>query len=987
MSGKARFRFGDFELDEANDQLRRAGAPVQIRAMPLRFLACLLHRRDRIVPREELLKVVWPDVTVSDAALASALRDLRRALGDDGTEQRYVKTLRGQGYRFGGSAVVVPTDREASPGYFGRRDVVRRLGALVDGAVSGRGQVLVLSGEPGIGKSRTLEEAERFAAGSGARFVVGWCAEGAGAPPYWPWVQVLRDLTRADGVELLGELEKLLPERAANAPGGVEDDSDAARFRVLDALARFLEASAHARPLVVALEDLHWADPASLAAFEFIANELRRAPILLIATHREAEVHEAHPLSRTLGALARCDWCARIALKGLTREEGRALVQHASARKIGRSVADAWHERTGGNPFYLRELAAAGSDVPDTVLNAIAHRLAALPEDTRAVLEHGAVIGREFEVAVVRRALERTHTDVVERIAPAIRAGFVVETREDVIRFDHDLLRDAIVGSLAGSRRRDLHRRAGESIEAAHADNVAPYAGELARHFAAAGDPRSVQKAIDFAEMAALHALSLTAYEESLDHCERALELLAASEAPRPRRRCELVMRRARVLRLVGRVRDMKAGFEEAIAIARGVSDATLLALAACGFAEAWDITREGQPHTALGPLEEAAGVLDELDTDLRARLLGMLGVVLARVDQLARANRVTEEALSLARESSPETLLRVLDARQWARSGPDGLGERLALTAEMIELVEGNGLSPQGSWAHELHGRALLEIGDIAGAERATHRALAYARARRDRFELPRVEALGGWVALLRGEFEEAERLASALDAEGKRIRSGNLRICAARTLLAVARERGDLARAEPIVHALAARGPSGPTWDSLLGVIHVETGRLDLAQADLESTFARNLAGSPEDWSFAMALLAEVAAALRDQARVAELYARLIPFEDQNVVQAGGNVFTGSFARYLGILAHAAGSPDRALAHLDRAQRMHAEIGARPWLARTRLDRARVFAARGSPSDAREAERECEAARAEAESLRMTRLLAELDAFPDLP
>ena len=305
------FVFGDFELDESQCELRRGGAAIDLQPKPLHLLGYLLAHRDRVIGKDELLERVWPSVVVSETALSSALRDLRRALGDSASKPRWVVTLRGRGYRFIGPALeqrsaspTVDLDGASGP-LIGRDALLARFERALAEAVAGRGRIVLLAGEPGIGKTFAAQHFAAVARRRGARVVMAWCPEGEGVPPYWPWVQVVRALMAdCDGngarpdTSALAEIANIVPELRERWPSSSHlDRPDDVRFRLFDAMCRFLKTEAGNVALVLVVDDLHCADPSSLRFLEFLAREIAPSR-LLSARHVSRRCRPLAPSAR-----------------------------------------------------------------------------------------------------------------------------------------------------------------------------------------------------------------------------------------------------------------------------------------------------------------------------------------------------------------------------------------------------------------------------------------------------------------------------------------------------------------------------------------------------------------------------------------------------------------------------------------------------------------------------------------------------------------
>ena len=455
-------------------------------------------------------------------------------------------------------AVFAMADR-SSPSWWaplvGREAELARLDMAVNETVAGQGGLVLVSGEPGIGKTRLVEEVAARAAQAGALVAWGRIDEAEGSPPYWPWVQLLRAvLSRAESYSVLAALEstaatiaQILPEvsdlvkhvPAQRAP----TDPSQARFLLHQGIVDFLDQTARRQPLVAIVDDLHWADVASLELAGFIGLRLSAAPILLVLTYRSIGGGRSEALDELLGALARQPTLARFALTGLTEDEVRRFIaQMIDVEPNAQSVA-AVHARTDGNPFFVGEMARLLSreglvfehltrpdplsgPVPTGVRDVIRRRLALLPTDTSELLAIGAVIGRDFDLAVLAAAAQLTEAQSLERIEPAVAEGVVCEAAGPRVafRFTHSLQRDAIYDELSVLRRATIHARVGATLE--RRPNPRQRLTELAMHYfhgaAVAGPERGVTYALE----AAADAQGALAYEQAEDHLLRAVALI-----------------------------------------------------------------------------------------------------------------------------------------------------------------------------------------------------------------------------------------------------------------------------------------------------------------------------------------------------------------------------------------------------------------------------------------------------------------------------
>jgi len=314
--------FAGYEFDEPRGELRREGRRVEILPKPFAVLHYLVRNRDRLVPKNELLDALWPEITVSDSALSSAIKQIRHVLCDDGTSQQFVRTLRGRGYRFVAPVQEsrAPLDRpvtEAAPPiegmqrgdvFVGRRRDLRRLVYRLESARRGRGGLVLVSGEAGIGKTRLLDRLAAIARARSVPLHRAWCYEGEGVPPLWPWEQVLAGL----GEDLGRRLE------SADARN---------RFRLFESISRVVRRLGEEKEgLLLLFDDLQWADSASLQLLEFLMRDLPSSALLVVGAFREPLPDREHPLTAALAACARYDGCEHIVLQGLDRAEVAELL-------------------------------------------------------------------------------------------------------------------------------------------------------------------------------------------------------------------------------------------------------------------------------------------------------------------------------------------------------------------------------------------------------------------------------------------------------------------------------------------------------------------------------------------------------------------------------------------------------------------------------------------------------------------------------------
>jgi hypothetical protein len=895
------------------------------------------------------------------------------------------------------------------PGLVGRQRELAQLDAALESALGGRGGLVVLTGEPGIGKTALARTFVERAAARGASWAWGTCWDGGGAPAYWPWVQVVRALARSEGVDTLraqlGDgapwLVGLLPELAdALAPPVQQSamDSDQARFRLFDALASLLAGVAERRPLVVVLDDLHWADTSSLYALEFVARTLPDVPLLAIAAYRHVEAHARDELAGALGGLARI--ATRLPLEGLDRDAVGRLAA-ARARGLGsgepqdiapRLVA-AVHEASAGNPFFVDELVqllarqgrlhatrAPGRPLPlpDGVRDAIRRRLASLDAPSTEALTTAAVIGAEFRVATLACVLEVPPSEILERLEAPYRAGIVVIVDPGRFTFQHALVRDTLLEGLGATRRAHLHRVTAESLEELYRDDPEPRLPEIAHHFLHAATDGGSERAVQYAARAAQRAIDQFAYEEAARLYERAIDV-AASLAADEARAWELYQGLGEALMRAGEVDGAQRALRAAAEHARRLDDPQRLAQAA--LASTLGSLSPGLVEPELvALLEEALARLDAVRSDdvarratedaLRCRLRVQLALALYWSPQRERRETLVDEALELARaiftgeaaRTSHEqraladrTLAFALAQGFVAVWGPDTVTRGLPISTEAIELCERTNDAELAMQVRLWRISLLLELDDPVRAEEEIEAFLSTAR----RLGQPRMLLYDplhrAMAAHLRGDLDAAAGCTAEAEARARDVPGSMAPIIAdAQTFLRL-RTQGRHRELEPLARKNADRLPAMRRWRCGLALVLAELGREEEARRELEHLAADDFDDIPRDaqWLVAMSLLAELCALLDDQPRARRLYELLVPYEGRNVISMGA-AYLGPVARYLGLLAMTIGETERALGHLETARAAAERMDARPTVVLTALDAAEVLARRGAPGDA---------------------------------
>ncbi|HEY1343916.1 MAG TPA: AAA family ATPase, partial [Streptosporangiaceae bacterium] len=840
----------------------------------------------------------------------------------------------------------------------GRRLVIGALCSAVDAAAGGAGGVVLLAGEAGMGKTALASEAVAYAKAQGAAAVWGTCWEGDGAPGFWPWIQVVRGLARVGGDAGQAVLAELTG--ATGARSGVLGDESAVRFRTYDAAATYLRERAAQRPLVVVVDDLHWADVSSLRLLVFLARQLHDAAVLVIGTYRDVEVaagdHPARPLLAELAGQAEL-----LQLTGLTADEVGQLVEKVCGERPPAALARAVHDRTAGNPFFAQQIArllasqgapldrAPVTGVPPAVGDVLARRLARLSGEVVDLLAAAAVAGQRFPIATAA-AIAGTATETAVRLADsAVRAAVLEPDEPGCARFSHDLFREVLYDGLPAARRSELHLALAGLLEQGAA--AAATAAEIAHHRSMAWPLGDRDRAIAALAEAGREATARTAFDEAAAHLRRAVEVAGGATSADLVTLCEY----GDALRRAGHGGDAQAAFFAAAARARATGDSALFARAAFGAHRVATLT-ESSRSGVIALLEEALAALDGDAGAGAGATRWLLPASLAREladgpdRDLSRAVRLAHTAVDGARAAGDAgPLAYALFALGDVRWAPGTAAERLGIAGELAAAAAAADETELVLEAHLSRLAALLELGDPSFAvQLATFSRLA------ERAAIPRYLYLArsrqATSASLTGPLEAADELIESAAAYGERIGEPDAWGVQASQLVGLAFIRHDWTR---LSHLATARGLA-LTPPEFAGHerawLLIEAGDRDAAAVLVASMPERPAAYR---WRHTALLTgdAELAAAVADRRRCEVLYEQLLPMAGEFAVVAAAVFTTGPVTLQLGLLAAALERWDDAVAHLDDAARRCDRLGARLLADRARAELARVVAARDRP------------------------------------
>jgi class 3 adenylate cyclase len=875
---------------------------------------------------------------------------------------------------------VNPLESLAGGVFVGRERELERLREAVDAALDGRGSLQLLVGEPGIGKTRAAEELATYARVSGARVYWGRCREDEGAPAYWPWVQAVRSYARdADPVALawqLGagaaEVAQLIPEVAEklDIEPARGSDSEEARFRLFDSVTSLLLAAARDRPIVIVLDDLHWADEPSLLLLRFAARELGSSGLLILGTYRDVELGRHHPLARVLGEISGLEGSARIPLKGLSTGAVERYIEMTAGAPSPAGLAEAVHEQTDGNPFFVGEvvrllasegkLTAGGSaaelQIPQGVREVVGRRLDRLSDETNQALRVAAVMGRDFEEELVLRVAELSPEALMSAAREAIAERLVSDLGDGHYSFAHALVRDTLYEELSPPKRAALHHRVGLALEAICGDDVDERLGELAHHFLESATPRAdLAKAIDYGIRAGEQDMEQLAYEDAVDVYGRALEALELMDEPDEALHCRLLLALGGAEAKSARVADAREAFERAAESARRLDDSDSLVGAAIGIAMMSDAGRLDEQLLAL--LNEALERIGDERTARRAALLSAKSAEMYWVDNdISESERLVDEAIAIAREvDAPTTLAAALHRKVFIPTGPNAPRDRMAIADEMIELGEHCGDREAVLRGHAYRLWSSLELADVAAVDRELS---LYAQLA-DELRMPEhtwhTHALRGMRVLLDGRTDEAERLAEEARRAGERAEQPLAQQYYGIQLTQIRSMQGRAAELLPRVRELAEEFPGIPAWQTGVISLAARSGDVELARRELERFAGDDFAAMPLDvnWAAAMSLMAEAIGLIGDERYAARAYEMLLPYEGLIVVVARAAACNGPVDRVLGMLCQAMGDLDAAERHLGNAVEISTRMGDRPGMALGGMALAEVLLERDRAND----------------------------------
>jgi class 3 adenylate cyclase/tetratricopeptide (TPR) repeat protein len=884
--------------------------------------------------------------------------------------------------------VPLPARFDTHPVFVGREKERAALGAALDAAqADGLRRITIVSGEPGIGKTSLAAVHARDAAARGSVVLYGRCDEDRSIP-YQPWLDALAHLCLSAPDVLLrehveergGELARLVPALAARVdlPARQEVDPETEQYLLFGAVVDLIGRVATYAPLLVVLDDLHWADHGSLRLLKYFAAAERPTRSHVVAIYRDSDVSANPSLRDTLAALYRELGVEIVALDGLDHDGVFELLEASAGHELdedGRTLRDRLLAETDGNPFFvtetLRHLAETGAigrddagrwsaiadpgelGLPVTVREVVRRRVAHLGEEAQRVLTLAAVIGREFDLGLLSTVTDLSEEVTLDVLEAATTAMLLrpIPDHADRFGFVHALIEHTLHDELSPARQRRAHRRVAEALTTLLGADPADRVGELANHWIAA-DPEG-DEAVDFALEAGRNAIRQVAPQDGVHWFEEALRLLEARPDHDATRRCALLIELGVALRDSGDGRS-RAVLLEAAALAREHDAPEFIVCAALANTRGWASSAGALDQERVDGLEVALEAVGPGDSADRARLLATLAAETSYATAWSERVALSDESLAVARRIGDDDALSYVLARRahsiWV---PDTLPERLANTAENLALTARSPNPTARFWAAFYRIAALTSAGDSSELDR--HLATLHAIAEEVTLPLLRWETTTqhAWCALVSGRLKEAERLTFAALEAGTASDQPDAGIVFAAAVLLLRFDQGRLDEIVDLLEQAARDTPGIPGLRASLALAYCELDRDDHARTLLLEASDSRFAGVPYDqfWLVSLVQWSLVTGHLREQSAAKELAALLTPWAGQFAF-TGAHLF-GSVAHALAVCEATLGRYAAATDHFNLALTAYENFGAPGWAARLRLAWADMLRARDGPDD----------------------------------
>ena len=878
-----------------------------------------------------------------------------------------------------------------------------------DRMLTGTRQLVLIGGEPGIGKTRCAQALADVAEDQGALVLWGRCHEEAGAPPYWPWVQILRSYVEASSLDEVRlnmgaatrEIAALVPELldASQQPEQTSNtlaDAGAVRFRTFDAVRQFLQQATQQVPVTLVLDDLHWADAPSLSLLEFLIQEAPRSRLLIVGTFRDVDTSRKTPLHHTLGALGRDAEVQRVHLGGLSQRAIEEVAENLCEVSLPRAAIELIHQRTDGNPLFAIELikvlidesAGAGTAItaspariPAGVHETIGRRLSRLSDRCNELLSVAAVLGRQFTVREVAASTDTQIHHVLAGIEPAVQAGIIQCNGDpsESYQFTHVLIRETLYEELPAVERLRLHGRAGDALLSVHGQYSEHDLARIAHHYYQSAALGGADKAVVFAFRAAERAVRVCAYEDALLHYSHVIEVLEKVGRLHDENLARAYILKGCALRQLGQVQESIEALLEAVSRTRVIGSAGMLVDVLAFLSMS---ARHLERQNFIPLLDRTLALLPEDDPVSRAKALATRAFAQRSLPDQTGIQSMVAEAIDVAYRSGDATARCACYqlAMMALRGSPETLERRLAMGREYTGVAGSTGSGDL--MADACHWQILnyFESGQIDELEALLdhYDSLSAARSGLHQYQ---AGAHRITLALLRGNWDGLEQRIGELLDIGMKTRRDDADGVYGAQMFALNRDLGRLQALAPQVRAMAASG-TRRMWEPGLMLICADIGLRDEARAIFQRVVECGCRAISRDDMYVTCLLfcAQTCFALSDAAGAQLLYERLHPYSGQ----AGNHptaVCFGAVDLYLAQLACSANRRERAAAHFAEALRLNRAMRAWPSLARTLFRHGVFLMGQESDSERRLGMQQLRDAEQLARRLEMTGLAAEIE------
>ncbi|MFF5234191.1 BTAD domain-containing putative transcriptional regulator [Dactylosporangium sp. NPDC000521] len=816
--------------------------------------------------------------------------------------------------------------------FVGRGQELATLAGVAAEAVAGGPRIVLLSGEAGVGKTSVLARFRQELLDGGWLVAVGRCPEVDGAPPAWAWVEALRGLAgEVPPDDLAPALAPLLEDADRPTAQGEGSDVAAGRFRLHRSVRAWLRRAAARRPVAIVLDDLHAADAETLLLLASVA-ELTDAPVLIVAALRPADSRER--LAETLAALARRS-AVRVHLDGLGPDDVRRLVGVFADADAGTVAALA--ERTGGNPFYVRESArllasegalVATSEVPEGVRDVLRRRLSRLPQPAVAVLRLAAVVGREADVETLVGAADTDEGAVLDALEAGLIAGLLTEPAPGRVRFVHGLVRDTMYTDLSQLRRTRMHARVAACTRQLRPDDYPA----LAYHYARAASSDTSALAVDYAVRAAELAERRYAYDAAIELLESAVQTVETAAGDRDQLRIDLLGRLLRAQARAGAVAQARKTRDRAldIAVAGGREELLIAAFTAWNVPTPWQIRTYGLIDHRVVDLLTRLLRKPDLDPVTRVRLLDAFTAELDGEDD-PRGPAAGLEAYELA-ATLPDPAVRALGLAARARTMRFDLeaDERAEVGARLAELARAHDMVAYEWVAEQILTNCAAAANDAAGVRDRVERQGLLATA----YQLPEPQAIivsaRAMLAHVAGDYAESQRLYD--EAHEYMRRQGSLHADGFHFLATASLLITQGRFAEYLTQTRATRAALGPIADDALALALVESGLPDEARTIAVGEYPHR----PDYFESAFLAVRGMAVVALDRADLAPaVIEALLPVRTQIAGASSTSIAVRPVAFVLGRLFALLGDHERAAEHFRLARDVAGMWGAAHWVA----------------------------------------------------